>query len=100
MPGRFESPEDRASKGYDDAEQLAKTRGTAGSLGDGGDCWRKLEGVFVAVNIFNTAWAASDVHLCPHAERGGGAVDISIIRGGPSVTRLKLVQVVQRGRVW
>ena len=32
------------------------------------------------------------VHICPHAEAGGGAVDISVIRGGPSVTRFKLIQ--------
>ena len=46
--------------------------------------WRVIEDEFIFVWAMNTAWAAHDMNVTPHAELNDGAMDVLIMRQGTS----------------
>ena len=56
--------------------------------------WQVIEDEFVFLWAMNTAWAAHDMNVTPHANLNDGAMDILVMRRGTS--RIELLQALLR----
>ena len=56
--------------------------------------WQIVEDEFIFLWGMNTAWAAHDMNVTPHAELNDGAMDVLIMRKGTS--RLEILQALLR----
>jgi len=56
--------------------------------------WHVIEDEFIFIWAMNTAWAAHDMNVTPHAQLNDGAMDVLVMRGGTS--RIELLRALLR----
>jgi sphingosine kinase len=63
------------------------------TIADRGE-WKVIEDEFIFIWGMNTAWAAHDMNVTPHAQINDGAMDVLVMRKGAS--RLEILQALLR----